>query len=34
MLDRQVLRIEEIPTRHKSFLPQEMGRCEIWIGGF
>ncbi len=33
MLDRWVLRIEKILARHKSFLPQEVVRCEVWIGG-
>jgi heterodisulfide reductase subunit B len=33
MLDRQVLRIEERHVVHMSFLPQEVVRCEIWIGG-
>jgi hypothetical protein len=34
MLDQQVLRIKERYARHKSFLPQEVARCEVWIGGF
>ncbi len=34
MLDRSVLRIKERPKGHKSFLPQEMVQCEVWIGGF
>ncbi len=33
MLDKWVLKTEERPIGHKSFLPQEGGRCEIWIGG-
>jgi hypothetical protein len=33
MLDRQVLRIEERHVVHMLFLPQEVVRCEIWIGG-
>jgi hypothetical protein len=34
MLDRKVLRIEERPIGHKSFLPQEVVWCEVWTGGF
>ncbi len=34
MLDKQVLRIEERPARHMSFLPQEVVRHEVWSGGF
>jgi hypothetical protein len=33
MLDRRVMIIEERLTRHRSFLPQEVVWCEIWIGG-
>jgi heterodisulfide reductase subunit B len=34
MLDRRVLKIEEIFARHVSFLPQEVVRHEIWNRGF
>jgi hypothetical protein len=34
MLHRRVLRTEERPIGHKSFLPQEVVQCEAWIGGF
>jgi hypothetical protein len=34
MLDTQVLKIEERHVRHMSFLPQELVRHEVWIGGF
>jgi hypothetical protein len=34
MLDKRVLRTKERHTRHMSFLPQEVVRCEVWIGGF
>ncbi len=34
MLDKQVLRTEKRPIGHmSSFLPQEVVRCEVWIGG-
>jgi hypothetical protein len=33
MLDRQVLKIEERLMGHMSFLPQEVVRWDIWIGG-
>ncbi len=33
MLENQVLKIKKIPTRHKLFLPQEVVRRDIWIGG-
>jgi hypothetical protein len=33
MLDKQVRRIEERPMGHKSFLPQEVVRCEVWTRG-
>jgi hypothetical protein len=33
MLDRQILRIKERPTGHKSFLPQEMVKHEVWTSG-
>jgi hypothetical protein len=33
MWDKRVLKINERPTRHKSFLPQEVVRHEIWTGG-
>jgi hypothetical protein len=34
MLDRRILKIEKKLAKHGSFLPQEVGRCEIWIDGF
>jgi len=34
MLDRRILRIEERLARCRSFLPQEVVRCEVWIGRF
>jgi hypothetical protein len=34
MLDRWVLKTEERFAWHMSFLPQEVVRCEVWIGGF
>jgi len=34
MLDRRVLRIEERLARHRSFLPQEVVRWDIWTKGF
>jgi len=33
MLNRQILRIKERLSRCKPFLPQEVVRCEVWIGG-
>jgi hypothetical protein len=33
MLDRQVLRTEVKHVGHRSFLPQEVVRHEVWIGG-
>jgi predicted translin family RNA/ssDNA-binding protein len=33
MLDKQVLRIKEKPTGHRSFLLQEVVRHEVWIRG-
>jgi hypothetical protein len=33
MLDRQILRIEERPIKHKLFLPQELVQREVWIRG-
>jgi hypothetical protein len=33
MLDRQVLRIKESPTRHMLFIPQKVVRHEVWTGG-
>ncbi len=33
-LEKWVLRIEERPAGHRSFLPQEVVRCEVWIGRF
>jgi hypothetical protein len=33
MLDRQVLRTKERHVRHMLFLPQEVVRHEVWIGG-
>ncbi len=33
MLDKQNLRTKERPTWHRSFLPQEVVRHEIWIRG-
>jgi hypothetical protein len=33
MLDIWVLRIEERFVGHTSFLPQEVGRCEVWTCG-
>ncbi len=29
MLEKQVLKIEKIPARHKLFLPQEVVRCDM-----
>ncbi len=34
MLDIQVLRTKERHVGHKSFLPQEVVRHDIWIRGF
>jgi hypothetical protein len=34
MLDRWNLRTKEKPTWHRSFLPQEVVWCEIWIESF
>jgi len=34
MLDKGVLNIKDKPAGHKLFLPQEVVRCEVWIGGF
>jgi hypothetical protein len=33
MLDRGVLRIEERPIGHKSFIPQKVVRRDIWTRG-
>ncbi len=33
MLDKQVLRTEERPAGHMSFLPQEVVRHEVWTRG-
>jgi hypothetical protein len=33
MLKMGVLRIEKRPTWHKSFLPQEVVKCEVWNNG-
>jgi hypothetical protein len=33
MLNREILRIKKRPTWHRSFLPQEVVRREVWIGG-
>jgi hypothetical protein len=33
MLDKQVLRTEERPIGHKSFLPQEVVQHEVWTRG-
>ncbi len=33
MLDKRVLKIVERPAGHMSFLPQEVVRREVWIGG-
>jgi hypothetical protein len=33
MLDRRILRTEERPTGHKSFLPQEVVWHEVWTWG-
>jgi len=33
MLDKQILRIEERPIVHKSFLPQKLVSCEVRING-
>jgi hypothetical protein len=33
ILDGQVLRTEERPTKHRLFLPQEVVRCKVWING-
>jgi hypothetical protein len=33
MLDKQVMRTKERHVRHRSFLPQEVVRREVWIGG-
>ncbi len=34
MLDKQVLRTEERPTRHMSFLPQEVVGQDVCTKGF
>jgi hypothetical protein len=34
MFDRQMLRIEEKPTGHMSFLPQDMVWQDVWTKGF
>jgi hypothetical protein len=34
MLDRQILRTKERPTRHRLFLPQKVVMHEVWINGF
>jgi hypothetical protein len=33
-LDKRLMIIEERLERHRSFLPQEVVWCEMWIGGF
>jgi len=33
MLDRQILKSKEKHARHRSFLPQEVVRCEVWTSG-
>jgi len=33
MLDRQIMIIEERLVGHKSFLPQKVVWCEVWIRG-
>ncbi len=33
MLDKQIMIIEEKLVGHKSFLPQKVVWCEIWIRG-
>ncbi len=33
MLDRWILRTKERPAKHMLFLPQEVVRSEVWIGG-
>jgi hypothetical protein len=33
MLDKWVLKTKEKLAGHRSFLPQEVVQCEIWIGG-
>jgi hypothetical protein len=33
MLDKEVLRIEERSTGHRSFLPQEVVQQDVWIKG-
>jgi hypothetical protein len=33
MLERQVLKTEERPMGHMSFLPQEVVHQDVWIGG-
>jgi hypothetical protein len=33
MMDRRVLKIEKKLTKHKTFLPQEGVRCEVWTRG-
>jgi hypothetical protein len=34
MLDKRLMIIEERFEKHRSFLPQEVVWCEMWIGGF
>jgi hypothetical protein len=33
MLDRQVMRTKERLVGHRSFLPQELVRREVWTSG-
>jgi len=33
MLDRWILTTKERHVRHRSFLPQEVVRCEVWTSG-
>ncbi len=33
MLDKQVMKTIERPTRHMLFLPQKVVRCEVWTNG-
>jgi hypothetical protein len=34
MLDKQVLKTKKRLTGHRSFLPQEVVRHEVWTSGF
>jgi hypothetical protein len=34
LLDKRVLIIQEKLAKHRSFLPQEVVQCEVWIRGF